>query len=238
MQCVVLAGGLGTRMRPITETLAKVLIPVCGIPFIDYSLRYFASQGIEEVLLLIGFRGDDIRKYVGNGERYGLKIKYVDEGKELRGTAGALRLALEQDVLHEAFFLIYGDSFLPISFRSVWSAFQDANSPALMTILRNNDRWDKSNVIFDSKRIELYQKNASEPDLKRMKYIDYGLSVVRKKTIEEAVPPNQKYDLAEVFNRISLKGQLAGFEVFTRFYEIGSQQGLADFEKYVRENKF
>jgi MurNAc alpha-1-phosphate uridylyltransferase len=225
MQCVILAGGLGTRMRPLTETCPKTLLPARGRPFAWHQLHWLAAQGITEVVYSIGHQGDMIQRYWAEEPSPVPSIRYVDEGEQLRGTAGALRLAREQGVLDERFFVIYGDSFLPAQFGPIWRAFQDSNQPALMTVLRNEGRWDRSNVIYEPGRVMLYNKAAAPG----MQYIDYGLSCFRRDVFDHPTPS----DLAIVFHDLSLQGRLAGFEVHQRFYEIGSPAGLRDFEQYL-----
>jgi NDP-sugar pyrophosphorylase family protein len=225
MQCVILAGGLGTRMRPLTETCPKTLLPAGGRPFAYHQLHWLAAQGITEVIYSIGHHGEMIRRYWSEEAAPVPSIRYVDEGEKLRGTAGALRLAREQGVLDESFFVIYGDSFLPVEFAPIWHAFQASGQPALMTVLRNAGRWDSSNAIYQPGRVALYDKSAAPG----MQYIDYGLSCFRRDLFDHPTPS----DLAVLFHQLSTSGRLAGFEVRERFYEIGSPAGLRDFEGYL-----
>ncbi|HSZ82627.1 MAG TPA: sugar phosphate nucleotidyltransferase [Polyangia bacterium] len=243
MQCVILAGGLATRMRPITETVPKALISVAGRPFIDHQLEWLVRHNVARVLLSIGYRGEMLRAHVGDGSRYGLPVSYVDEGAELRGTAGALRLALEQGALDDAFLVTYGDSFLPIDFGDVWTRFRRAGQPALMTVFRNEGRWDTSNVIFEADataepnggggRVALYDKRRQTRPAEDFTYIDYGLSGLERRLVESEVPATGKADLAELFAALSVRGQLAGLEVRERFHEIGSPEGLAELETWI-----
>lgn len=236
VQCIILAGGLATRMRPITETLPKALIPVCGKPFVHHQLEWLARHGVTSAVLSIGYKGDMIRDAVGTGKRWGIEITYVDEGKDLKGTGGALRLCLDEGVLDESFLVTYGDSFLPVDFSAVWSAFQMQKLPALMTVFRNQGKWDTSNVWFKEGRIHLYDKHhRSVEHIEKLQYIDYGLSVFQRSVIEKMVPSGEKVDLSDVFNALSLDGLLAGYEVNTRFYEIGSPEGLADFTDFIEQ---
>jgi NDP-sugar pyrophosphorylase family protein len=225
MQCVILAGGLGTRMRPLTETCPKTLLPARGRPFAYHQLRWLASQGVKEVVYSIGHQGDRIRRYWAEERSPIPSIRYVDEGEQLRGTAGALRLAREEGVLDKSFFVMYGDSFLPVEFAPIWRAFHAGSQPALMTVLRNEGRWDRSNVIYQPGRVIQYDKEAAPG----MQYIDYGLSCFRRDMFDHPTPA----DLAMLFRDLSLQGRLAGFEVHERFYEIGSPAGLRDFERYL-----
>jgi NDP-sugar pyrophosphorylase family protein len=227
MQCVILAGGLGTRMRPLTDHCPKTLLPVGGRPFAYHQLHWLAAQGVTEVVYAIGHQGQLIRRYWDTEPRPVSWIRYVDEGEKLRGTGGALRLALEQGVLQESFLVIYGDSFLPVVFAPVWNAFMESGRPALMTVLRNEGRWDRSNVIYDGGRVVLYDKRGGNA----MNFIDYGLSAMRRELLGAVT--TEKFDLSEFFQELSLQGQLAGFEVAERFYEIGSPAGLRDLETYL-----
>jgi len=225
MQCLILAGGLGTRMRPLTETCPKTLLPAGGRPFAYHQLHWLAAQGITDIVYSIGHHGDMIRRYWSEEPAPIPSIRYVDEGEQLRGTAGALRLARDQGALEENFFVIYGDSFLPVEFAPIWRAFQSSGQPALMTVLRNEGRWDRSNAIFQSGHVLLYDKTAAPG----MHYIDYGLSCLRRDVLDESTHS----DLAVLFHKLSLRGHLAGYEVHERFYEIGSPAGLHDFEQYL-----
>src|ERR1700691_2559314 len=132
LQCVILAGGLGTRMKPYTSTVPKCLLPIVGRPFADWQLAWLASEGVDRVVYCIGHLGHLVREYVGNGSAWGLKASFVDEGTELLGTAGALRLAADRAVLDESFFVLYGDSYLSVNLTSVEEAFRSSERPALM----------------------------------------------------------------------------------------------------------
>jgi MurNAc alpha-1-phosphate uridylyltransferase len=236
MQCVILAGGRATRMRPLTETIPKALIPAGGRPFLDHQLGWLAGHGVTDVVLSVGYRGDAIRAYVdaGAGARHGLGVRFVDEGERLRGTAGALRLALDEGALEESFLVTYGDSFLPIDFAAVFQSFVAAGKPALMTVFRNDGRWDTSNVIFDGRLVTLYDKQRATRPAADFAFIDYGLSALSREVIATEVPAGGSGDLAVLFNALSLRGDLAGFEASERFYEIGSPAGLEDFEGWLR----
>lgn len=236
MQCVILAGGLGTRLWPTTKTIPKALIPINGRPFADYQLAWLARQKVTEVVYCIGFLGEQIRSHVGDGSAFGLRVNYVDEGENLKGTAGALRLAFDTGVLADVFFVLYGDSYLPVEFEPVMAAFAESGRPALMTVMRNRDRWDRSNVIFVPPTVVLYDKTSDEATRARMTYIDYGLSVVSRDLIGRSVDPSAKADLADIFKALSIAGELAGFEITQRFYEVGSQTGIADFTRLVAES--
>lgn len=223
---VILAGGLATRLRPITETIPKSLVEVAGQPFIIRQLAYLRDQGVRRVVLCIGYFGEMIEAVVGNGERLGLDVVYSQDGPTLLGTGGALKKALS--LIGEQFFVLYGDSFLPVDFAAVQRAFELSGQDALMTVLHNGNRWDKSNVLFEGGRLLEYNKRSPRAD---MAYIDYGLGVLSAKVIA-GYPDGQPFDLADVYQNLSRQGQLAGLEVHERFYEIGSHSGLKEAEGY------
>jgi NDP-sugar pyrophosphorylase family protein len=225
----ILAGGLATRLRPLTDTIPKALVEVAGEPFVLRQIKYLRAQGVSKVVLCVSYRGEQIEAVVGNGRDFGLDVRYSFDGRKLLGTGGALKRALP--LLGERFFILYGDSFLPVDFGAVQAAFTASGKPALMTVLRNADHWDRSNVRCEGGEILEYNKRAPRPD---MAYIDYGLSVLSAAVLGD-YPDGEAFDLADVMHRLSLAGQLAGLEVFERFYEIGSHQGLAETEAYFRE---
>lgn len=233
IQCLILAGGLATRMRPLTESIPKALIPVRGVPFLDFQLRHLAATGVTDIVMAIGYKGSMIRDFAGDGARWGLQLAYMDEGENLRGTGGALRLALDEGKLAERFLVLYGDSFLPVSMAEVWKQFLGCAEPALMTIYRNENQWDQSNVLWEHGRL-LYQKNP-EPELSaRMRHIDYGLMGFTRDLIGKELESGKKSDLALLLHKLSVENQVFAVEVSERFYEIGSPKGLDDFERYSR----
>jgi len=229
VQCVILAGGLGTRMRPVTAALPKALLPVGGRPFAEWQLRWLSSQGVTDVVFSIGHLGHLIREFVGDGAAWDLAVRYVDEGGQLRGTGGAVRLALDEGVLEESFFVLYGDSYLSVDLGAVEQAFGATPAAALMTVYRNDGRFDRSNAVFSESMVTRYDKRATLPP-PDMRFIDYGLSVLRRQVVDQRIPAGTVLDLADVYSRLSADRLLAGYEVKERFYEVGSVQGRADLE--------
>jgi NDP-sugar pyrophosphorylase family protein len=222
-------------MRPLTEQVPKSLLPALERPFVDYQLKWLAENGVTDVVFSIGYKGEMLREFVGDGKKWGLNVSYADEGKDLRGTAGAIRLALDRGLLPARFLVLYGDSFLPVNFGEVWKAFLASGKPALMTVFENGGRWDTSNVIFEDGNLSLYQKNAPTELRSRMRHIDYGLSALDASVVSATVPSGTRADLADLFHQLSRGQKLAGYPVTERFYEIGSPQGLADFERWLGE---
>ncbi len=229
MQCVILAGGLGTRMWPETHTVPKTLLPVAGQPFAAYQLAWLADSGINDVVYCIGHLGGQIRAFVGDGSGWDVSVRYVDESDQLRGTAGALRLALDSGALEDDFLVLYGDSWLQVDPAAVLQVLREGGEPALMTVFRNDGRWDASNVVLDGTRVLRYAKGLANPP-PEMQWIDYGLLAMRRLVIAERVPAGQPFDLAPVCASLATQGLLAGLEVSSRFYEIGSVSGRNELE--------
>ncbi len=228
--CVaILAGGQATRLRPITETIPKALVEVAGRPFIEHQLRLLGANGYRRVVLCVGYLGEMIEAHVGDGSRWGVEVSYAYDGESLLGTGGALRKALP--LLGESFVILYGDSYLTCDYRKIEAAFEESGKPGLMTVYRNANRYDKSNVVFADGKIILYDKRTQVPE---MHYIDYGLSILRSEVLQ-AYPENIPFDLADVFQRLAAGQELAGYEVKERFYEIGTQAGLEETEKFLKK---
>ena len=223
-------------MRDLAPAIPKCLIEVAGRPFADLQLRWLSGQGASQVLYSIGHLGDQVRAFVGDGSRWNLEVRYVDEGSELRGTAGALRLAHDLDLLDDRFLVLYGDSYLTVSLREVERVHRLGDLPALMTVFRNDGRWEESNASFDGTLVTRYQKHAVDPP-PGMCFVDYGLSALSRTTIGREVPADTASDLATLFEKLSLERRLGGFEVYERFYEIGSPQGLQDLEDLIRSSR-
>jgi len=224
----ILAGGLATRLRPITEKIPKSLVPVSGKPFLAHQLDLLRSRGIRHAVLCIGYLGEMIQRDFGDGSAYGVKLDYSFDGPKLLGTGGAIKRALP--LLDREFFVLYGDSYLPIEYRPVAECFHRSGKLGLMTVYRNEGRYDTSNVVFRDGEIAVYDKKNRRPD---MQHIDYGLSLF-KATVFESYSADQPFDLAEVMGRLVREKQLAGYEVRERFYEMGSPAGLAELESLLQ----
>jgi NDP-sugar pyrophosphorylase family protein len=221
----ILAGGLATRLGPVTEKIPKSLVPVAGKPFLAWQLELLRSQNIRRAVLCVGHLGEMIQREFGN-EACGVKLDYAFDGPKLLGTGGAIKRALP--LLGSEFFVLYGDSYLPIDYQPVANFFHASGKPGCMTVYRNDGRYDASNVVFAENEIKVYDKKNRLPE---MRHIDYGLSVF-KAVAFDSFPDDRPFDLADVMSRLVREKQLAGFEVRERFYEIGSPAGLAELEKH------
>lgn len=227
----ILAGGLATRLRPVTEKIPKALVDINGEPFIAHQFRLLREGGARRVVVCAGYRGEMIQEVVGDGGRFGLEVKFAFDGPKLLGTAGALKRALP--LLGEAFHILYGDSYLNCDFRAIQETFIRSAKQGLMTVFRNEGLWDKSNIELENGQIIVYDKHRPTP---RMKFIDYGWGVLRAAALER-VAADEPYDLARLYQDLLREGELAAFEVHERFYEIGSFEGLEETRRYLAEQK-
>ena len=224
----ILAGGLATRLRPVTEKIPKLLVEVAGEPFFSHQLRLLKAQGLTRLVLCVGHLGEQIVARYGDGSAHGVDIRYSFDGPRLLGTGGALIRALP--LLGDAFYVLYGDSYLPVDYRAVGQAFLASGRAGLMTVFENHGAYDTSNVWFEGGHIRLYSKTDRLP---QMHHIDYGLGVFRAEAFA-ACPRDAVVDLAAVQSELSRRGELAGHEIRERFYEIGSPAGLAELDALLR----
>jgi NDP-sugar pyrophosphorylase family protein len=224
----ILTGGLSLRLRPITEKIPKALIQVAGRPFLAHQLRLLQGAGIRKVVLCVGYRGEMIQQEFGDGRDHGIELHYSFDGPEPLGTGGALKKALP--LLDNRFLILYGDSYLPIDYAAPARAFAASGKLGLMTVFRNEGRWDTSNVSFQDGAIKSYSKKERTPE---MRYIDYGLGILASASLA-SWPNGQAFDLADVYRDLIERNELAGFEVEQRFYEMGSPEGLAELDAMLR----
>ena len=225
---VILAGGIATRLGAVSEQTPKAMMPINGKPFIDYQLRLLAEQHVNEVVLSVAHLGKQIEEFVGDGSSYGISIKYAYDGPTRLGTGGAIRAVL--DSIPNCFAILYGDTYLDVDYNPIYESFSKSGKKGLMTVLQNENSWDKSNVLFENDEIKIYDKH--NPTAK-MRHIDYGLSIMSKSCFDE-YEDGAEFDLSEVFERCIKRGDMAGFEVHKRFYEIGTPASLAETEQYLK----
>jgi len=222
----ILAGGLATRLLPVTRQIPKSLVEVAGRPFAEHQIELLRRHGLTDIVFLVGYLGEMVRDALGDGARWGVNIQYGFDGPQPVGTGGALRAALP--LLADPFFVLYGDSYLECDYAAIERTFVASGKRGLMTVCRNDNRWDRSNILFTSGRIVSYNKEPHDD----MRHIDYGLGVLRKAALN-ACETTGPFDLGSVYQRLLADDELAAFEVSGRFYEIGSHQGLAETRAYL-----
>lgn len=226
----LLAGGLATRLHPLTLDTPKSLIPIAGEPFLAHQLRRLHQNGLHEIVICCGHLGDQVEAFAGSGNRFGLSIEYSRDGDQLLGTGGAIRAALP--LLGSRFLIMYGDSWLSQPIEPVWRAYSESGRPALMTVFRNENRWGTSNVDYRNGIVMRYHRNGAPSG---MHYIDYGLQAIEAELIAGWHAP--AFDLSGVWPSLADYGLLAGYEARARFYEIGSLSGLRETEANISSSR-
>lgn len=226
---VILSGGPATRLYPVTRRIPKALLEVAGKPFIAHQLELLKRKGITRVVICIGYLGEQIQAFLRDGSDFGLSVAYSCDGESLRGTGGAVKNAL--GLLDDVFWVLYGDSYLDIDYKPILEYFVSRDTQGLMVILKNDNRWDKSNIAYKRGEIVRYDKQETTPD---MRYIDYGLSLLRKEAFTRKKYP-LSFDLSDVYSDLIAGGQMLAFETKQRFYEIGSPGGLEETEQFLKE---
>jgi len=230
MQVVILAGGLGTRLRSVAAATPKILVPVAGRAFVEHQFDLLRACGLRRVLLCVGYGADVVRGHVGDGTRFGMNVAYSEERADaLLGTGGALLHAWDR--LEDAFLVMYGDSYLPIDFAAFAAWFGRCGRPAAMTVFRNEGRWDPSNTRIDGDRVVFYSKKAAPGDAD---CIDYGLSAFRKSALDAYRAAPLPLDLAKVMGDLVEEREMGAYEVRSRFYEIGKPEGWAELDALLR----
>ena len=227
VQIAILAGGLATRMFPLTEDIPKSMLKVYGRPFLEHQLDLLRASGVKDIVLCIGHLGDKIKGYFGDGERFGVGIRYSEEENGLLGTAGALKKA--EGLLEDEFLVMYGDSYLLLDYGGIMDYFRQTSRLGLMVVYKNYDRYDASNVVVTDGLVKIYDKRTKTAE---MIYIDAGLSALSKQALA-LVPQNEVCSLEYLFGRLVQSQQLLAYETRQRFYEVGSPAGLEDFQRLV-----
>lgn len=227
-QIVVLAGGKATRLYPLTKEIPKSLIPINGIPFIAHQIQLLKKNNISEIVLCVGTFSDKIIEYLGDGSKFGVSIKYsVEDPSQLLGTLGALRHAY--DLLEEYFFVIWGDSYLEVDYQKILKAFLDSKKLGLMTVYKNANKLERSNMSIRDGMVIDYDKQQNRD----FQYVDYGLSIFKKKALDH-FPAGENLDLSLLNKKLISINELVAYEVKERFYEIGSFAGIHDLELHLK----
>jgi N-acetyl-alpha-D-muramate 1-phosphate uridylyltransferase len=209
------------------------MLDVGGRPFIDWQLEKLRACGFDDVVLCVAFLAEQIREHVGDGARFGLGVRYSDEGPTLLGTAGAIRNAL--DLLAPAFLVTYGDSYLPFDYGDPLRALNaHPDCAGVMSIYENRGAWDTSNVEADSAGEKVIRYEKGRPDL-HFSHIDYGAIALRREIIEE-LPAGEPRGLDVIQTELAKQKRLRAVVARDRFFEIGSPEGLSTLDHWLATN--
>jgi len=227
MQIVILCGGLATRLYPLTKKTPKSMVKIRGKPFLEYQIELFKKNKIYNILLSTGYLSEQIEEYFKNGEKFGVKIRYSKEEK-LLDTGGALKKA--KPFLEKEFFIIYGDSYLPINFQKVFYYFKKFNKLGLMCVYKNYGKIEPSNVIVKEGLVEKFDKE--NPNQPGMVWIEYGLNIFKREVLD--LVEKEVFPLGDYFKELIKKKELLAYEVAQRYYQIGDFKGMKEFENYIK----
>ena len=228
MQIVVLCGGKATRLYPLTKKIPKSMMRFEGKPFLEKQLDLLKKNRIFDIVLCVGYKAEQIKKYFGDGKNFGVEIKYSSDKKKLLGTGGALKKA--ENLLEDSFLVMWGDSYLPFNFQKAIKFFKKSNKPGMMIVFKNLNKYEPSNVEVKNNLVKSYSKKRKT---KKMKYIDYGISIYRKEVLKY-LPKNQVCDLTKLQQVLIKKRQLLAYPAEKRFYQIGSPDGLEELKNYIK----
>jgi len=228
MQIVILCGGKATRLYPLTKKIPKSMMRFEGKPFLEQQLDLLKKNRIFDIVLCVGYKAEQIKKYFGDGKNFGVEIKYSSDKKKLLGTGGALKKA--ENLLEDSFLVMWGDSYLPFNFQKAIKFFKKSNKPGMMIVFKNLNKYEPSNVEVKNNLVKSYSKKRKT---KKMKYIDYGISIYRKEVLKH-LPKNQICDLTKLQQALIKKRQLLAYPAEKRFYQIGSPDGLEELKNYIK----
>ena len=227
MQAAILAGGLGTRLRPLTEKVPKAMVPVDGRPFLEYEIQLLKSNSVNDIVLCVGYLGDQIEGHFGDSKRFGVKIRYSHDGKELLGPIGGLKAA--EPLLDDQFFVTYGDSYLRTDYAGMMASLRLGKKLGVMAVFRNEGRFGKSDIIAKDGLVTAYDKKETRPG---MVWVNFGVTALRREALSR-VEPGRFCDEVSFYGGLVAERQLVAYETFDRFYEIGSPEGLREFSHFI-----
>ncbi|MBI3083483.1 MAG: HAD-IIIA family hydrolase [Candidatus Omnitrophica bacterium] len=226
-QAVILAGGRGVRLRPLTDTVPKSMIEFHGKPFLAYLLELLKEQGFERVLLLLGYLPEAIQAYVGDGWRWGLSVEYAvssvedDTGRRLKQAAGRI---------DPVFFLLYCDNYWPMDMARMWRQYTSSGAAALLTIYRNADGYSRDNVRVDAEGfVAAYDKHRATAGLSG---VEIGFAILRREALERLPEENVSFERV-VYPELAAERRLAAFVTDHRYYSVSTPGRLPLTEQFL-----
>ncbi len=231
MQAVILAGGLGTRLRPLTESVPKPMVQINGRPFLEYEIELLKNVGVRDFVLCLGYKGQIIRNHFGDGSKFGARISYSFEGEKLLGPAGGLKNA--EALLEDVFLVTYADGYLMMDYVKAWDFFLKSNRLGMMVVYENHNKFGKSDLVVKDGHVVKYDKRHQTHD---MVWINFGVSYLRKEALN-IIPQDQTFGEEEFYNELISRKELLAFETKGRFYEIGTPESLNEFASFIAKAK-
>lgn len=228
MQIVIFCGGLATRLGSLAKKTPKSMMDINGKPFLKYQIKNVSKFGIKDIVLCVGHLSEQIIDYFENGEKFGVNITYSHDGERPLGPIGALKKAAH--LLKNDFFIMYGDSYLSVDFNDVYTFHKKHDKPACMVVYKNQDKYDKSNLIIKENLVVGY---GDKDRTKDMIYIDYGTSILSKKTLD-SLKEDTFYSTGDFFSKLIKNNELLAYEIKNRFYHIGNPDALEELKQHLK----
>jgi len=225
MQIAIICGGLATRLGELSKTIPKSMILVAGKPFLEYQIENIKRHGIKDIVLCVGHLSEKIQSYFKDGSEFGVNIKYSYDGDKLLGPIGAIKNA--EKMLKDEFFIMYGDSYISVDFQKVFSYYKENKKLALMVVFQNKDKYDKSNLKVNNNLVISHGEKDAD-------YIDYGTSILNKKTLD-FLEEDKFYSTGDFFKILIRKQELLAYEAKRRFYHIGNPEALEEIREHIKE---
>ncbi|MFC1985400.1 sugar phosphate nucleotidyltransferase [Chloroflexota bacterium] len=229
MQAVILAGGLGTRLRPLTDRVPKVMVSVGGRPFLLHLIELLKRQGVDDIILCIGYLGHYIKEFFSSGKGFGIRIRYSEEKRSLLGTAGALKQA--ESLLDNHFLVINGDTYLPIDYRPAEAFFLKQNIKAVMIVYDNKDDTGvKNNVELDNSMVTRYDKESADSSLR---YVETGALIIKREALALIQGEHPISLETGLYPSLIRQKELIAYVTQQRFYDMGRPDQLKVFEEFA-----
>jgi N-acetyl-alpha-D-muramate 1-phosphate uridylyltransferase len=227
VQAAILAGGLGTRLRPLTDKIPKAMVPVNGRPFLEYEIELLKANQVDDLIVCLGYLGKQIEVHFGDGKKFGVKLRYSYDGKELLGPIGGLKMA--ERFLGKEFFVTYGDAYLRMDYAGMMEGLRASKRLGAMAVYKNEGKFGKSDVIAKRGLVTAYDKKKTLPG---MLWVNFGVTALKKSALD-GVEAGSYCDEETYYGGLVKQKQLAAYETLDRFYEIGTPKGLDEFTRFI-----
>lgn len=230
-QAVIIAGGLGTRLKPFTETNPKPMFPFENKPFIVYLIEQIRDFGIDRVLILVGYLSEKIIEYLGNGERYGVHISYditpveYETGKRIKSA---------EHKLEEEFLFMYCDNYCPINYKKLYLEYKNNQALIQITAYTNRDDYTKNNLMISSDgAVILYDKKRAN---KNSKGVDIGYAIINRKVLELLPEDNVNFE-AYIYPKLISNNKMYATMCEHRYYSVGSWERIELTKEFFKKKK-
>jgi len=229
-QAVILAGGRGTRMQPITNDRPKPMVPVLGHPFLEYQIRQLKNQGFERVLILLGYLPEVVQDYFGDGSKWGIEIEYsVTAPDQLTSS----RVAAARHLIDRCFLLLYCDNYWPLQMDRLWARFREAKKPGLITVYSNKDGYSRGSVALDGEgHVRIFDRQRLATGLQG---VEISYAIITDLCLD-LLPDHDTLFEEAIYTPLAAQRRLAAYPTDHRYYSVGSLERLPVTEAFFRRD--